>query len=64
MRLASAVIGAFRQSAIVRDRLEEVATDLDTLVAREPRPAYGVTVGTADARRRQRRWTWGDGRLV
>ncbi|WBC16683.1 PP2C family protein-serine/threonine phosphatase [Micromonospora sp. WMMA1998] len=47
VQLASAVIGAFRQSAIVRDRLEEVATDLDALVAREPRPAYGVTFVTA-----------------
>ncbi|MEV5819690.1 PP2C family protein-serine/threonine phosphatase [Micromonospora haikouensis] len=47
VQLASAVIGAFRQSAIVRDRLEEVATDLDALVAREPKPAYGVTFVTA-----------------
>ncbi|MEV0001671.1 PP2C family protein-serine/threonine phosphatase [Micromonospora sp. NPDC050980] len=47
VQLASAVIGAFRQSAIVRDRLEEVAADLDALVAREPKPAYGVTFVTA-----------------
>ncbi|WP_018788612.1 PP2C family protein-serine/threonine phosphatase [Micromonospora sp. CNB394] len=47
VQLASAVIGAFRQSAIVRDRLEEIAADLDALVAREPRPAYGVTFVTA-----------------
>ncbi|WP_431932227.1 PP2C family protein-serine/threonine phosphatase [Micromonospora sp. RP3T] len=47
VQLASAVIGAFRQSAIVRDRLEQVAIDLDALVAREPKPAYGVTFVTA-----------------
>lgn len=47
VQLASAVIGAFRQSAIVRDRLEEVAADLDALVAREPAPAHGTTFVTA-----------------
>ncbi|MFI6133778.1 PP2C family protein-serine/threonine phosphatase [Micromonospora sp. NPDC051141] len=47
VQLASAVIGAFRQSAIVRDRLEQVAIDLDALVAREPKPAYGFTFVTA-----------------
>ncbi|MFC0005592.1 PP2C family protein-serine/threonine phosphatase [Micromonospora siamensis] len=47
VQLASAVIGAFRQSAIVRTRLEEVALDLDALVAREPAPAHGATFVTA-----------------
>ncbi|MEK8110422.1 SpoIIE family protein phosphatase [Micromonospora sp. M12] len=38
VRLASAVAGAFRQSAIVRPNLTQVARDLDDLVAREPTP--------------------------
>ncbi|MEV4766786.1 PP2C family protein-serine/threonine phosphatase [Micromonospora chokoriensis] len=47
VRLASAVAGAFRQSAIVRPDLTEVARDLDDLVAREPPPARGATFVTA-----------------
>ncbi|MFR9778960.1 PP2C family protein-serine/threonine phosphatase [Micromonospora sp. MS34] len=47
VQLAAAVIGAFRQSAIVRTRLEEVAADLDALVAREPASTHGVTFVTA-----------------
>ncbi|WP_422735731.1 PP2C family protein-serine/threonine phosphatase [Micromonospora sp. WMMD729] len=47
VRLASAVAGAFRQSAIVRTDLTQVAHDLDDLVAREPAPARGATFVTA-----------------
>ncbi|RAO41923.1 PP2C family protein-serine/threonine phosphatase [Micromonospora saelicesensis] len=47
VRLASAVAGAFRQSAIVRPDLTQVARDLDDLVAREPTPARGATFVTA-----------------
>ncbi|MEV1155969.1 PP2C family protein-serine/threonine phosphatase [Micromonospora chokoriensis] len=47
VRLASAVAGAFRQSAIVRPDLTQVARDLDDLVAREPPPARGATFVTA-----------------
>ncbi|WFF00248.1 PP2C family protein-serine/threonine phosphatase [Micromonospora sp. WMMD964] len=47
VRLASAVAGAFRQSAIVRPDLTQVARDLDDLVAREPTPAQGATFVTA-----------------
>ncbi|WP_327035001.1 PP2C family protein-serine/threonine phosphatase [Micromonospora ureilytica] len=47
VRLASAVMGAFRQSAIVRPDLAQVARDLDQFVAREPMPAKGSTFVTA-----------------
>ncbi|MBQ1016794.1 SpoIIE family protein phosphatase [Micromonospora sp. D93] len=47
VRLASAVTGAFRQSAIVRPDLAQVARDLDQFVAREPMPAKGSTFVTA-----------------
>ncbi|MBM0202434.1 serine/threonine-protein phosphatase [Micromonospora sp. STR1s_5] len=47
VRLASAVAGAFRQSAIIRSDLTQVARDLDDLVAREPTPARGATFVTA-----------------
>ncbi|TNH28654.1 serine/threonine-protein phosphatase [Micromonospora orduensis] len=47
VRLASAVAGAFRQSAIIRSDLTQVARDLDDLVGREPTPATGATFVTA-----------------
>ncbi|WFE53226.1 PP2C family protein-serine/threonine phosphatase [Micromonospora sp. WMMD1155] len=47
VRLASAVAGAFRQSAIIRPDLTQVARDLDGLVGREPIPARGATFVTA-----------------
>ncbi|WP_431918900.1 PP2C family protein-serine/threonine phosphatase [Micromonospora wenchangensis] len=47
VRLASAVTGAFRQSAIIRSDLTQVARDLDDLVGREPVPARGATFVTA-----------------
>ncbi|MEV1142117.1 PP2C family protein-serine/threonine phosphatase [Micromonospora sp. NPDC049799] len=47
VRLAAAVTGAFRQSAITRSNLTQVACDLDDLVGREPVPARGTTFVTA-----------------
>ncbi|WP_147252499.1 PP2C family protein-serine/threonine phosphatase [Micromonospora endolithica] len=47
VRLASAVTGAFRQLAIIRPDLVQVARDLDALVAREPTSARGTTFVTA-----------------
>lgn len=47
VRLASAVMGAFRQSAAVRSELSQVARDLDILVSREPAPERGTSFVTA-----------------